>query len=46
MLYEVITPEDHKAILVAMEKGEKGWNPVFEPVLAGVGKNGFAPQNP
>lgn len=36
------TPEESKAILLAFEKTEKGWQQSFDPIPAGIGRNGFA----
>jgi L,D-peptidoglycan transpeptidase YkuD (ErfK/YbiS/YcfS/YnhG family) len=36
------TPEQNTAVLVAMEKKGKIWRPVFAPMQAGIGRNGFA----
>jgi L,D-peptidoglycan transpeptidase YkuD (ErfK/YbiS/YcfS/YnhG family) len=38
-------PEDHQALLVVMEKTGKDWKKKLEPMLAGVGRNGFAEPN-
>ncbi|WP_297101101.1 L,D-transpeptidase family protein [uncultured Draconibacterium sp.] len=37
--------DDHHANLMAYEKTEQGWHPVFEVIPAGIGENGFAPIN-
>ena len=36
------SPEDHQAVLAAMEKTDKGWQEVIKAIPAGVGRNGFA----
>ncbi len=38
-------PDNHQANLLAYEKTEQGWQPVFEVIPAGIGENGFAPPN-
>jgi len=36
------SPEEHQAVLVAMEKTDKSWQEVTKTIPAGVGRNGFA----
>lgn len=38
-------PESSSAVLVAMEKRNKGWRVISAPISAGVGRKGFAPPN-
>jgi len=35
-------PAEHKAVLVVMEKNDKVWRAVLDPIKAGIGRNGFA----
>ncbi len=39
------TTGSSKAKMIALERQGEGWKVVFPSILAGVGKNGFAPQN-
>ena len=39
------TPEQNSAVLVVMEKKNKGWRVIFTPVPVGIGRKGFAAPN-
>ncbi len=39
------TPEINSATLVALEKKDKHWSVISKPMLAGIGRNGFAAPN-